>query len=328
MKLQVQPKLIIHGGAGSSLHGKGGVEAVRQALYTVVEEVYSLLISGASASEAVVQGCQLLEDNPRFNAGTGSVLQSDGQIRMSASLMDGTSGRFSGVINISRVKNPIQLAQFLQTSPDRVLSDYGSAELARELQIPSYNALTDLRLQEWIQERQDNFKSTMAGVVAEPELVESSNAGRGTIGVVALDTYGKIAAGTSTGGKGFERIGRVSDSAMPAGNYATAKAGVSCTGIGEDIIDECLAAKIVVRVTDGMSLKEAMQRSFAEAHNNQRDLGAIALDATGAIAWGKTSQVLLAAYHDGHRMGDTLELPIATNVGCIVSPESSVVSAE
>ncbi|BAY27804.1 peptidase T2 asparaginase 2 [Calothrix sp. NIES-2100] len=321
MKLQVQPKLIIHGGAGSSLHGKGGVEAVRQALYTVVEEVYALLISGASASEAVVLGCQLLEDNPRFNAGTGSVLQSDGQIRMSASLMDGTSGRFSGVINISRVKNPIQLAQFLQTSPDRVLSDYGSAELARELQIPSYNALTDLRLQEWIQERQDNFRSTMAGVVAEPELVETSNAGRGTIGVVVLDTHGRIAAGTSTGGKGFERIGRVSDSAMPAGNYATSKAAVSCTGIGEDIIDECLAAKIVVRVTDGMSLNEAMQRSFAEADHNQRDLGAIALDATGAIAWGKTSQVLLAAYHDGNKIGDTLELPVATNVGCIVSAE-------
>ncbi|OUL31799.1 isoaspartyl peptidase/L-asparaginase [Nostoc sp. 106C] len=328
MKLQVQPKLIIHGGAGSSLHGKGGVEAVRQALYTVVEEVYSLLISGANASEAVVQGCQLLEDNPRFNAGTGSVLQSDGQIRMSASLMDGSSGRFSGVINISRVKNPIQLAQFLQTSPDRVLSDYGSAELARELQIPSYNALTDLRLHEWIQERQDNFKSTMAGVVAEPELVESSNARRGTIGVVALDSYGRLAAGTSTGGKGFERIGRVSDSAMPAGNYATNNAGVSCTGIGEDIIDECLAAKIVVRVTDGMSLKEAMKRSFAEAHDHKRDLGAIALDASGAIAWGKTSQVLLAAYHDGNRIGDTLELPLATNVGCIVNAESSVVNAE
>ncbi|BAY64152.1 asparaginase [Calothrix brevissima NIES-22] len=321
MKLQVQPKLIIHGGAGSSLHGKGGVEAVRQALYQVVEEVYSLLASGANASEAVVLGCQLLEDNPRFNAGTGSVLQSDGQIRMSASLMDGTLRRFSGVINVSRVKNPIQLAQFLQTSPDRVLSDYGSAELARELQIPSYNALTDLRLQEWIQERQDNFKSTMAGVVAEPELVESSNAGRGTIGVVALDTYGRLAAGTSTGGKGFERIGRVSDSAMPAGNYATTKAAVSCTGIGEDIIDECLAAKIVVRVTDGMSLQEAMQRSFAEADDNQRDFGAIALDATGAIAWGKTSQVLLAAYHDGYKLGDTLELPVATNVGSIVDPD-------
>ncbi|MEH2292174.1 isoaspartyl peptidase/L-asparaginase [Nostoc sp.] len=307
MESQVQPKLIIHGGAGSSLHGKGGLEAVRRSLYIVVEEVYSLLLSGATASEAVVLGCQILEDNPRFNAGTGSVLQSDGQIRMSASLMDGASGRFSGVINISRVKNPIELAQFLQNSPDRVLSDLGSAELAREMQIPSYNALTDLRLQEWIQERQDNFKSTMAGVVAEPELVETSNAGRGTIGVVALDSYGSLAAGTSTGGKGFERIGRVSDSAMPAGNYATSNAGVSCTGIGEDIIDECLAPRIVVRVTDGMSLKEAMQRSFGEAHQNKRDLGAIALDVSGAIAWGKTSEILLAAYHDGEKIGDTLE---------------------
>ncbi|WP_066380387.1 MULTISPECIES: isoaspartyl peptidase/L-asparaginase [unclassified Anabaena] len=316
MDSQVQPKLIIHGGAGSSLHGKGGLEAVRQSLYAVVEEVYALLLSGVNATTAVARGCQLLEDNPRFNAGTGSVLQSDGQIRMSASLMDGGSQRFSGVINISRVKNPIDLAEFLQTSPDRVLSDYGAAELARELQVPSYNALTELRLQEWIQERQDNFKRTMAGVVAEPELLEPSNAGRGTIGVVALDAYGKLAAGTSTGGKGFERIGRVSDSAMPAGNYATGYAAVSCTGIGEDIIDECLAAKIVVRVTDGMSLKDAMKKSFAEAYENQRDFGAIALDAHGAIAWGKTSQVILAAFHDGVQIGDTLELPEGTEVGC------------
>ncbi len=317
MKTQVQPKLIIHGGAGSSLHGKGGVEAVRHSLHKVIEEVYSLLLSGAAAKEAVVRGCQLLEDNPRFNAGTGSVLQSDGQIRMSAALMDGTTQSFSGVINVSRVKNPIDLAKSLQSSPDRVLSDYGAAELARELQIPSYNALTDLRLQEWIQERQQNFKRTMAGVVAEPELVETSSARRGTIGVVALDAEGQIVVGTSTGGKGFERIGRVSDSAMPAGNYATKYAGVSCTGIGEDIIDECLAAKIVVRVTDGMSLKEAMKRSFAEAYENKRDFGAIALDATGAIAWGKTSQALLAAFHDGEKIGDTLELPETTEVGCI-----------
>ncbi|NWF62547.1 MAG: isoaspartyl peptidase/L-asparaginase [Fischerella sp.] len=322
MKLQVLPKLIIHGGAGSSLHGKGGVEVVRRSLYKVIEEVYSLLLSRASAKEAVVRACQMLEDDPRFNAGTGSVLQSDGQIRMSASLMDGTTQSFSGVINVSRVKNPIDLAKALQTSPDRVLSDYGAAELARELQIPSYNALTDLRLQEWIQERQQNFKHTMASVVAEPELaepelVETSNARRGTIGVVALDTQGRLVAGTSTGGKGFERIGRVSDSAMPAGNYATIHAAVSCTGIGEDIIDECLAAKIVVRVTDGMSLKDAMKRSFAEAHQNKRDFGAIALDASGAIAWGKTSQVLLAAFHDGEKIGDTLELPVGTEVGCI-----------
>jgi L-asparaginase len=318
MKSVVLPKLIIHGGAGSSLHGKGGVESVRRSLYNIIESVYSILLAGASASEAVVCGCQLLEDDPRFNAGTGSVLQSDGQIRMSASLMDGTSQSFSGVINVSRVKNPIDLALFLQTSPDRVLSDFGSAELARELQIPSYNGLTDLRLQEWIQERQENFTKTMAGVVAEPELAEVSNARRGTIGVVVLDARGNLAVGTSTGGKGFERIGRVSDSAMPAGNYATKYAAVSCTGIGEDIIDECLAPRIVVRVSDGMSLQDAMQRSFAEAQENKRDFGAIALDASGAIAWGKTSDVLLAAYHDGVRMGDTLEIPLGTEVGGLI----------
>jgi L-asparaginase len=303
---QMQPKLIIHGGAGSSLKAKAAIDTIRKSLYAVIEDVYTLLLKGASATEAVVKGCQLLEDDTRFNAGTGSVLQSDGQIRMSASLMEGGVQRFSGVINVSRVQNPINLAQFLQGSPDRVLSDYGSAELMRELNTPPYNPLTDLRLQEWMQERQDNFEKTMAGVVAEQELVESE-AGRGTIGVVALDTQGRLCVGTSTGGKGFERIGRVSDSAMPAGNYASSHAAVSCTGIGEHIIDECLAARIVVRVTDGLSLVEAMQKSFQEAKEHQRDFGAIALDATGAIAWGKTSQVLLAAYHDGHQIGDTLE---------------------
>lgn len=303
----MQPKLIIHGGAGSSLKGKEGVEAVRNSLFKVVEEIYPLLQSGARATDAVVRGCQLLEDDPRFNAGTGSVLQSDGQIRMSAALMDGERSRFSGVINVSRVQHPIELAQTLQNSDDRVLSDYGAAELLRELQIKSYDPMTDLRLQEWMQERQSNFVKRMAGVVSEQDLVEPKLARRGTIGVVALDSQGLLAAGTSTGGKGLERIGRVSDSAMPAGNYATAHAAVSCTGIGEDIIDECLAARIVVRVADGLSLSEAMQRSFAEAQEHQRDLGAISIDATGAIAWGKTSEVLLAAYHDGEQIGDTLD---------------------
>jgi L-asparaginase len=310
---RVQPKLIIHGGAGSSLKGKGGADVVRNSLFKVIEQVYAQLLRGASATDAVILGCQLLENDPRFNAGTGSVLQSDGQIRMSASLMDGIKQRFSGVINTSRIKNPIDLAVFLQESDDRVLSDYGSADLLRELNIPLYDPLTELRLQEWIQERAGNFDKAMAGVVAERELV--TEAGRGTIGVVALDGQGRLAAGTSTGGKGFERIGRVSDSAMPAGNYATAQAGVSCTGIGEDIIDECLAARIVVRVTDGHSLQAAFEKSFSESAQHQRDLGAIGLDATGAIAWGKTSEVLLAAYHNGKEVGDTLDADTQWQVG-------------
>lgn len=303
----MQPKLIIHGGAGSSLKGKGGLAVVREALHGIVAAIYDDLLKGVAAADAVVQGCELLEDHPRFNAGTGSVLQSDGQVRMSAALMDGTAQRFSGVINVMRVQHPIQLAKTLQAESDRVLSDHGAAELLRELNVPIYNPLTDLRLNEWLAERKGDFDKTMAGVIAEQELGADSEAGRGTIGVVVLDQAGQIAAGTSTGGKGFERIGRVSDSAMPAGNYATTQAGVSCTGIGEDIIDECLAAKIVIRVTDGMSLGDAIAKSMAEAAQNKRDLGAISLAADGTIAWGKTSEVLLAAYHDGQAIGDTLE---------------------
>jgi L-asparaginase len=311
----VQPKLIIHGGAGSSLKGKEGAGAVRKSLYAVLTEVYALLHSGAAARSAVVLGCQMLEDDPRFNAGTGSVLQSDGQIRMSAALMDGMSQRFSGVINAARVKNPIELAQFLQDSDDRVLSDMGAQELMRELKLPHYDPMTQIRLQEWLLEREGNFDRTMAGVVAEQELTTESR--RGTIGVVALDAQGRIAVGTSTGGKGFERIGRVSDSAMPAGNYADASAGVSCTGIGEDIIEECLAARIVIRTTDGMPLAEAFERSFQEAQTRQRDFGAIGLGSDGTIAWGKTSEVLLAAYHDGETMADSLEMGSGTQTSSI-----------
>jgi L-asparaginase len=299
--MKIKPKLILHGGAGSSLKGKGGLIAVRQSLHAIVSETYNLLLEGKSATETVIHGCRLLENEPRFNAGTGSVLQSDGQIRMSASLMDGERQRFSGIINVGRIENPILLAKFLQQEDDRVLSDLGAAELARELQLPVYDPLTDLRLHEWMEERKDNFSRSMAGVVAEAEVR------RGTIGVVVLDSQGRIAAGTSTGGKGLERIGRVSDSAMPAGNYATTAAGVSCTGIGEDIIEECLAARIVIRTADGLSLVEAMTKSMQECKQRQRDLGAIAIEATGSIVWGKTSEILLAAYHDGEKIGDTLE---------------------
>jgi len=325
----IQPKLILHGGA-SSLNDKGGLADVRRSLHAIVEQTYRLLAEGASAMDAVVLGCQLLEDEPRFNAGTGSVLQSDGQVRMSASLMEGDSQRFSGVINVSRVKNPIALAQFLQNESDRVLSDRGASELARELNIPVYDPLTYFRLIEWAEEWRTDFrnKNPMARLIADYDnaaedtqaeaIVEATwgdAKNKGTIGVVALDRHGKIAAGTSTGGKGLERIGRVSDSATPAGNYATRFAGVSCTGVGEDIISECLATRIVVRVTDGMNLADAMLKSMQESRDNGRDLGVISLDATGALAWGKTCPVLLGAYHTGEAIGDTLEWGEAESAG-------------
>jgi L-asparaginase len=167
-------------------------------------------------------------------------------------------------------------------------------ELTRELNIPIYNPLTDQRLEEWLEERKTNFTRKMATVT------------RGTIGAVALDQAGGLCAGTSTGGRGFERIGRVSDSATPAGNYATEWAAISCTGVGEDILDEGLAVRIVTRVTDGMTLQDAFRKSFAEARARKRDFGGIGIDRSGAIAWDKTCAVIFAAYHDGAEVRDTL----------------------
>ncbi len=287
------PQVIIHGGAGATLKSQGAVPPLRQSLHHIVHTLYNHLVQGMSALEAVVIGCQLLEDDPQFNAGTGAVLQSDGQVRLSAALMNGATQTFSGVINAQRVQYPIQLAQFLQTQSDRVIADVGTVELARELHLPPYNPITPQRLQEWVNECKDG---ALMNLVSE----------MGTIGVVVRDQQGHLAAGTSTGGKGGERVGRVSDAAMPAGTYANDYAAISCTGIGEDIIDECLAARIVLRVTDGMPLVQAFERSLAESAQRGRDLGAIGVDSQGNIAWGKTTEVILAAYGTNHSVGDTL----------------------
>jgi L-asparaginase len=308
------PKVIIHGGAGPALEDKGGLAAVREDLHAVVAAVYQRVEAGDRALDCAIYGCRQLEDRPRFNAGYGSVLQADGQARLSAGLMNGAKQRFSGVINAARVEHPIDLAAVLQANPDRVLSESGVMELARELGLPPFDPITPQRLQEWLQARQDNFSEAMAGVVAaDPQ------ARRGTIGVVVLDRQGQLAVGTSTGGKGLERLGRVSDAAMPAGTYANALAAVSCTGIGEDIIDECLAARLVVRISDGLGLGAALAKSFSEATLNQRDFGAIAITQQGEVGWGKTSDVLLAAYHTGSGLGDTLDLGPGTATGVVSS---------
>lgn len=243
------PRVIIHGGAGRALRDPSRVKPIRRALGEVLDEVWEALIGGAPAMDVVRLGCKRLEDEPLFNAGTGSVIQSDGQIRMSASIMDGSSQRFSAVINAMRVQNPIELASALQHARDRVLAETGVQELARRLATPPYDPMTPRRLREWLKEYDDTFEIDTADVVAQ-----DSPRGMGTIGVVVLDHEGQLAAGTSTGGRGFEQIGRVSDCGSPAGNYASAEAAISCTGVGEEILDEGLATRIVVRVIDGMTL--------------------------------------------------------------------------
>jgi L-asparaginase len=309
----LQPKLIIHGGAGRRIRDQSRRTSVRADLREIAGEIYGLLDKGVSAVDAVELGCRRLEDNPNFNAGTGSVLQSDGQIRLTAAIMNGEAQSLSGVINAAMIRNPITLARHLQDAPDRVLAAIGAERMARELELPVYDPRIERRIEEWARERRSDQRSDMADVVAE----SADNRRTGTVGVVALDRNGFLCCGTSTGGRGFERPGRVSDSAMPAGTYATRLAAVSCTGIGEDIIDEALAVRIVVRREDGHSLHAAMRRSLVESKTRHRSLGAIALDADGEISWGKTCEILLAAFHDGQRIEDTLDMPNSACMGTL-----------
>ncbi|RYG18040.1 MAG: asparaginase [Chitinophagaceae bacterium] len=257
-------KIIIHGGfIGESLTNPETKKAKQDSLGRIAEMAYEFL-STHTAAETVVYAVSLLEDDELFNAGLGSHIQSDGKVRLSASLMDGNTQKFSGVINLENVKNPIQVAAQLVGYDDRVLSGEGALAFARENGFEYYDPITPQRLLEY--EEKSNSRDR-----------------KGTVGCVALDVNGHIAAATSTGGKGFEIPCRVSDSATVAGNFANEFAGISCTGVGEDIVSGALAAKIVTRVTDGFSLATACDKSFAELKAFDGFAGVIGISANGEI---------------------------------------------
>jgi len=257
-------KLIIHGGFFSeSSTNQATKKAKQDALSKIVTLGYEYLKTH-TALETVVYTVALLEDDQLFNAGIGSQIQSDGKIRLSASLMDGKTEKFSGVINIEDIKNPIQLALELLPFEDRVLSGEGAQAFARKHGFDYFNPITEQRQSEY-----------------EAKLNQQNN--KGTVGCVALDAYGNIAAATSTGGKGFEIPCRVSDSATVAGNFANQHAGISCTGVGEDIVSGALASKIVTRVTDGFSLKDACDKSFRELKAFDGFAGVVGISANGEI---------------------------------------------
>ena len=125
------------------------------------------------------------------------------------------------------------------------------------------------------------------------------NGGKGTVGCVALDQNGRLAAATSTGGKGFEIVGRISDSATVAGNYANRYCAVSCTGVGEDIVSNATAAKIVTRVTDGMNLEAAFDKTFTELKEIDGFAGAIAIDIRGNFFHQDSHPTMVFASFDG-----------------------------
>ncbi|MCX6171253.1 MAG: isoaspartyl peptidase/L-asparaginase [Flavobacterium sp.] len=274
-------KVIIHGGffSESSTNLETKI-AKQQALLKIVKDSY-LYLKSHTAIETVVYAVSLLENNELFNAGIGSQIQSDGKIRMSASLMDGSTMKMSGVINIEEVKNPIQVAQVLLNYDDKVLGGSGAINFAR-------------------QHGFEKFSTEIPQRRAEYDAKLKSN-GTGTVGCVALDNQGKIAVATSTGGKGFEIPGRISDSATVAGNYANEFCGVSLTGVGEDIVSGAVAAKIVTRVTDGFTLARAFQKTFTELKIIDGFAGAIAIDSKGNMFHQDSHPSMVFASFDGDK---------------------------
>jgi L-asparaginase len=272
-------KLIIHGGFFSESSTNAETKAAKQmALERIVKNSFDYLKSH-SALETVVFAVSQLEDDELFNAGIGSQIQSDGKIRMSAALMDGSTQKMSGVINIEEVKNPIQVAATLLPFDDRILGGSGATNFARQHGFEKFSTE--------IPQRKAEYEAKLKSL------------GTGTVGCVALDKDGKLAVGTSTGGKGFEIPGRISDSATVAGNYVNEFCGVSLTGVGEDIVSNATAAKIVTRVTDGFTLEMAFNKTFSELKPYDGFAGAIAIDNLGNMFHQDSHPSMVFASFDG-----------------------------
>lgn len=257
-------KLIIHGGFFSESSTNQEMKKAKQDALAEIATVSYQYLQSHTALETVTYAVSLLEDNLLFNAGLGSQIQSDGKVRLSASIMDGKTQKFGGVINVQDIQHPVQVASLLLKYEDSVLSGEGAIDFARKNDYPYFDPITPQRQSEY-----------------ELKLNQQNN--KGTVGCVALDADGNLAAATSTGGKGFEIPCRVSDSATVAGNFANSFAGISCTGVGEDIVSTSLASRIVTRVTDGFTLKDACDKSFTELKEIDGFAGVIGITARGEV---------------------------------------------
>ncbi len=279
--------LAIHGGAGTLVKGMMTPEkekAYKKALEHALETGYSILENGGSAIDAVEESVKALEDSPLFNAGKGAVFTADGTHEMDASIMDGKTLDAGAVSLIQGIKNPICLARdVMQKSEHVFLAGKGAMEFAKSL---GYSLEDDayffdqLRYDQW-QEIKDTDSFQL-----DHSLKKDSKFG--TVGAVACDCDGNIAAATSTGGMTNKRFGRVGDSPIiGAGNYANNQTcAVSCTGSGEYFIRGVVAYDVSAMMEfKGVSLAEAAHEVI-----NKRilkingDGGLIAVDSQGNIA--------------------------------------------
>ena len=279
--------IAIHGGAGTLVKGMmtSELEAkYRNDLKAALDKGYAILSAGGTAIEAVEVAVQVLEDSPLFNAGKGSVFTATESHEMDASIMDGKTLNAGAVSLISGIKNPVSLARDVMEKSEHVfLAGEGAMQFAKELDYKLEDAsyfYDEFRHKQWLE-----IKDTDSFQLDHSTKKDSKF---GTVGAVACDQDGNIAAATSTGGMTNKKWGRVGDSPMVgSGNYANNKTcAISCTGSGEFFIRGVVAYDVACLMEHkGMSLKAASEEVI---HKRILEIGGdgglIAVDTKGNIA--------------------------------------------
>lgn len=291
--------LVIHGGAGTILKSQMSAEKERaytMALNTALDSGYAILRDGGSALDAVESAVRVLEDNPLFNAGKGAVFTNDGRNELDASIMDGKTLKAGAVAGVTTIRNPITAARAVMEKSEHVmLTGTGAERFAHDQHIaivdPSYfhtdsrwEALQNARRKDSIRNKQ-LYDSLLKGSIRQ---IGNHDEKYGTVGAVALDRHGNLAAATSTGGMTNKKFGRVGDAPLiGAGTYADNRtAAISCTGWGEYFIRLVMARSITAMMEYGKFTleKAANEMVMKKLPALGGDGGLIAVDKEGNIS--------------------------------------------
>ena len=279
--------LAIHGGAGVIEREQLGAEeesAIRADLDRALDAGYAVLHTGGSALDAVLAAVVALEESPRFNAGKGSVFDAEGRHELDASLMEGQTRRAGAVAGVTTIRNPVKLArEVMEHSPHVMLIGAGAESFADTRpgieRVPNDWFDTDTRRAQLLE--------TQARERAEADAANLKGKYFGTVGAVALDMHGHLAAATSTGGMTNKKWGRVGDSPLiGCGTWADAHCAVSGTGWGEFFIRNAVAHDIAARIAYGGGPLPGAAGAVVPrgGPGGGGDGGAIAVDAQGNIA--------------------------------------------
>lgn len=291
--------MVIHGGAGTieKQHMTPEKEqAYNNALTEALQKGYNLLQEGKSALDAVQEAVNVLENSPLFNAGKGAVFTNEGRNELDASIMDGRTLKAGAVAGITNIKNPINAARAVMDKSEHVMMVGKGAEQFAAAHgcdtVPASYFFTEERwdqLQRTIQQEEPGRATFNDIEIRKSKISGISEADKkfGTVGAVALDKSGNLAAGTSTGGMTNKRYGRVGDSPIiGAGTYCNnATAGISCTGWGEYYIREVAANRVSTLIElKNLSVVDATKQVIEEIDEMGGDGGIITLDKSGKVA--------------------------------------------